>query len=450
MPYDLQAALEGSPYLLDESGAQKLEKVIKDVNERVGLLRSTGRLTADTLRRYYGSTRYEQIAESNALEGSTLSVGETEIAVSKGVTLTGHDPGYIRDAVALNKALNRITELAQEHTATNMEQLKELHELILEGRNAAGQFRNVPVRISGSAHRPPATWREVMDQMESWELWSREHGDLPAPIRAIVLHAWLAHIHPFVDGNGRTARAITNLELVRAGYPPLIIRKRQDRERYINALQASDSGGDIGPFAELLLDRCNAALVGLEGAAREMESYNPQAIRIQRARERTLSIWNSSVSLLYSIICDRLFASLDGNAEIETTLYSESWSLDEYVQLCEGYPISRSWAFRVVINVPGLPPVDRLAWIGYRSDSLKKSTKTTTSCPSLFWSERNPTSYPPWIQVDSTAPGLRELSNTPGEGDDWHALTSDGGYRSLSTTQAAQAIVDGLVNLLTR
>jgi hypothetical protein len=78
------------------------------------MLRQTGELTEQTLRNYYGEKRFEQVAESNAIEGSTLSVGETELAVLKGVTITGHDPAYARDAIALDKALNRIAELARQ------------------------------------------------------------------------------------------------------------------------------------------------------------------------------------------------------------------------------------------------------------------------------------------------------------------------------------------------
>jgi Fic family protein len=206
------------------------------IEDRVSVLRSHGTLNDQTLKQYYGERRFEQVAESNALEGSTLSVGETELAVLTGVTITGHDPGYVRDAIALDKALSRITEIAREkEPPTGITQLREVQALLLEDRPGAGIFRRERVTIRGSRHIPPKSWQAIMSQMEQWENWSVSNATLPAPIRSMVLHAWLTHVHPYIDGNGRTARAIGNLELIRAGYPPIIIKK-VERERYLDAL----------------------------------------------------------------------------------------------------------------------------------------------------------------------------------------------------------------------
>jgi len=98
-----------------------------------------------------------------------------------------------------------------------------------------------------------------MRGMENWENWSAENSDLPAIIRATVLHAWLAQIHPFIDGNGRTARAITNLELIRAGYPTIIIHNK-DRDRYIDALAKADESGELIEFFNLMVAGASEAL----------------------------------------------------------------------------------------------------------------------------------------------------------------------------------------------
>lgn len=94
--------------------------------------------------------------------------------------------------------------------------------------------------------------------MEDWEAWSRANDGDQAFLRAIVLKTWLTHIHPFSDGNGRTARAVMNLELIRAGLPSIIIRY-EDRTRYYDALVDSDLGGDLGPISELILARVEDA-----------------------------------------------------------------------------------------------------------------------------------------------------------------------------------------------
>lgn len=164
------------PYLLEDAAAKSLCKDLATMDERVITLRATGVLSETTLQQYYGRTRFEQIAESNALEGSTLDVGETELAILKGVTLTGHDPQYVRDAKQLDLALKRLTELARSQQPTSILHVKEIHELILGDRPSAGHFRATPVQLRGQRHKPPATWSEVMRGIEQWETWSQHYA----------------------------------------------------------------------------------------------------------------------------------------------------------------------------------------------------------------------------------------------------------------------------------
>ena len=263
-------SLDGSPYSLEETGGWVWQKAA-ELQERVDELREQGRLSEQTLRAYFGDTRFRQIAESNAIEGNTLSVEETETAVLKGTAIAGHDPAYAKDAVNLSKALERMVELAGDASPATLDQVKELHALILGEAPGAGLFRSQPVRIAGSDHRPPVSWKDVMSAMEDWENWSASNENSPALPRAAVLHTWLTHIHPFTDGNGRTARAVMNLELIRAGLPSIIIH-RKDRLRYYDALAESDLGGGLGPIFDLILDRTEDALRDLERRATRFES----------------------------------------------------------------------------------------------------------------------------------------------------------------------------------
>ena len=157
--------LEGTPYLLDSTSLEQVRHRMDAIEEHVSLLRKSGTLSEKTIRDYYGEKRFEHVAESNALEGSTLSVGETELAVLKGVTITGHDPAFVRDAIALDHALNRITDLARERdTPTNIEQLHEIHSLLLGDRLGAGIFRQECVTIRGARHTPPKNWDQIMSR----------------------------------------------------------------------------------------------------------------------------------------------------------------------------------------------------------------------------------------------------------------------------------------------
>ncbi|MES2735671.1 MAG: Fic family protein [Verrucomicrobiota bacterium] len=449
MNFDVSRCLSNTPYNLESAPAIALGKELHEIHDRVATLRSRGQLTRATLERYYGNTRYEQVAESNAIEGSPLTVPETKLAVLKGTTLTGLDPGYVRDAQSLNKALERLFVMASDPAPLEILQVKELHGIILEGRYGAGSFRNEPVTIVGSTHKPPRDWKAVMDEMEKLEAWSLQNEKIDPILRGVVLHAWFAHIHPFIDGNGRTARAITNLELIRNGYPSIIIRRNQDRDRYIDALRESDYGGDISQMADLVIERFHGALLGLEQAAKEVEGYDPATQKIRLAQQRNLNVWNSSVELLFQVLRVRLEPMLENvGGKLNAHVYRGTLSLDEYVHLCKMETLAKSWAFKIEINVPGLGNLERLAWIGFQNADLRHYLSGKAASPTLYWSQPNPERFPPWLQSFDDAPGVCAMTITPGEGDAWHTIDSNSNFKTLSTTQLAQTIADGMVKLL--
>lgn len=439
--------LDHSPYLLESAAEQEIAHQIIELEERANLLRRSGALTEETLVSYYGEKRFVQVAESNAIEGSTLSVGETELAVLKGMTITGHDPGYIRDARALDAALQRMTVMARENRSpTNIEQLLELHSLILGDRPSAGTFRNEPVRIKGSDHRPPRYWREIIAEMETWQRWSEENANAPAVLRAIILHAWLVHIHPFLDGNGRTARAITNLELVRAGYPPVIIKKKE-RERYIEALSESDSGGDIRAFFELSLERIEGAFVGLEISAKQKQGYSPLQEKIRRRQEQQLNIWDASVHLLVKAIDHFVHEEIDAvNGNVYIKEFTSPLDLEDYIALCDRKTAQRSWVFITNLVIPGFPKQVRLAYLGYRTPTMFHWLEDEGG-PSIFWSRKNESGYPKWLSTEEQAPFAVEITTKQGAGDEWYARKTDGSLSKLATTELARQIARSLVEM---
>lgn len=440
--------LENTPYTLDAAASAQVRERLQLIEERVALLRSTGALTDSTLRDYYGEKRFEQVAESNAIEGSTLSAGETELAVLKGITITGHDPAYIRDAVALDNALLRITELARlKDTPTNISQLHEVHTLLLTDRRGAGIFRNEPVAIRGAKHVPPKTWGAVMSDMESWQHWSSVNATLPAPIRAVVLHAWLTHIHPYIDGNGRTARAFANLELIRAGYPPIIIKKKE-RDRYLECLSESDDGGDIRSLVELVFDRIEGALIGLELSAKRKQGFNPVLERIKALQEKQLRIWETSIRLLATMIENNIGTTLaEVGGTCSTHIFEQPIDLQEYVEICAGRAVPRSWAFTIAIDIPGIPTLVKLAYIGHRSGRMFHHLNI--GGPSLYWSSKNPNGFPKWISDGAASPHAIEITAQAGFGDDWCVRSADDLISPSSTAMLAAKISDAIVAQMT-
>lgn len=432
-------------YLLEPQAASNLEKELVSLQERVELLREHGTLSDETLRSYYGEKRFEQVAESNAIEGSTLDVGETKLAMLKGTTLTGHDPAYVRDAIALGKAIERLEEMARGKEPTSLEELLELHRILFGERPGGGEVRNEPVALSGSAHRPPETRQEVRVWLTKWQQWSLDHRDAPPLIRATVLHAWLTWIHPFVDGNGRSARAITTLELVRAGYPPLIIRRNKDRDRYIDALRASDDAGDLGPLFQLFIEREHDALRDLERTAKRWQGYDAVAERIRKAQAQRLRVFLTSIELLVEMLQLELDRILEGvGGEVRVVRYDDAVSVEDFIALCERSSAGNNWGFRVELQAPAVAPLHRLAWIGYRSSEMDAQVKADARGPSLFWSVPNPEKYPPWVAAGDRSPAYAELGTHADRGDVWIVRDLEGCVREERPSDVARRLAQAL------
>lgn len=435
--------LDGSPYSLEETGRWAVEKAA-DLERRVELLRNAGRLTEQTLRAYFGDTRFEQVAESNAIEGSTLSAGETALAIMQGITITGHDPAYSRDAINLSNALERLVELAKESSATDIDQVQELHRLILADAPTAGVFRSQPVRISGSPHTPPATWPEVMAGMEDWERWSSDNDGASALLRAIVLHTWLTHIHPYADGNGRTSRAVMNLELIRAGLPSVIIR-RKDRLRYYEALAESDMGGDLQPIVELVVERAEDALRRLEHTASAEQGYDRQRAELKEAQRRQVGIWNDAVRLLFSLVDDALEVAFEGIGQVTTFWYEDELSIDDFIALSQGDSAGNSWLFRIHVEASGIGSRRYLAWTGYRSYEMWHSHGIGRG-PSIFWSVPDQSGERRWVKDDSESPGIVELTLELPNVDQWIGKLPDGEFRNFKPSGAARRIASSILD----
>ena len=393
--------MQGTPYLIPDEAREPLRQTLEELCRRVELLRSKT-LTAETLKNAYGDTIFEQVAESNAIEGSTLDVNETRLAITQGITLSGHDPNYVHDAQRLHNALVQMQELSRSSDPLNMTDIRGLHHLILEGDRASGEFRCVPVKISGAAHTPPTTQMEVQTQMRNLGDWSVRNRDLPSPIRAVVLHTWLAHIHPFLDGNGRTARALANLELIKGGFPPVIIRKT-DRERYYQALADSDQG-NLLPFLDFFIEKVTDALNYLEQKATEYQGYNPIEQVAERMYRNSYEIYNNAIRLLISHIDGLLTIIKDKSPgfDFELRRYSDSLSFEDFKSLAIlRKSIANSWCFSIKASLAGYEQ-QFLAKVGFRSYEMNRLLESNIGpAPSLFWNVPNPDLYPRWRKEPS-------------------------------------------------
>lgn len=199
---------------------------------------------------------------SNALEGNTLSRAETALVVEKGITVEGKTLVEHLEATSHALAFEMVLDLAKNSNQPIDEHvILDIHRLILAkiDENNAGRYRRVPVRIAGSTVIMPNPVK-VPDLMVEFTNWLNEQtGKLHPVDLASHAHYKLVSIHPFVDGNGRTARLLMNLILMQAGFPPAIISNKI-RKRYLDCLESAQLGGSLDNFLQLIYEAVDQSL----------------------------------------------------------------------------------------------------------------------------------------------------------------------------------------------
>lgn len=206
-----------------------LIQIIDDKKKKLDHMRP---LTKGELSRLTEEFTVEYTYNSNAIEGNTLTLRETDM-VLRGLTIDQKPLKDHMEAVGHKEAFDYINELVKEKVPISESVIKQIHSLVLaDKREDRGVYRRVSVRIMGAFHEPvpPYLIGEKMEKLLSTFSKSTEH----IVTRLARFHIEFERIHPFIDGNGRTGRLLVNLELMKAGFPPIDI-KFSDRKAYYNA-----------------------------------------------------------------------------------------------------------------------------------------------------------------------------------------------------------------------
>ena len=222
--------------------------------------------------------RVELTYTSNAIEGNTLTRRETAVVIEKGLTVGGKSLREHLEATNHARAIDAVYLLIKKRPSQlASHDLLSLHTLILRGIDDAnaGRYRNIPIRISGSAVVMPNPLK-VPDLMEEFMRWLTARNSLHPVAFAGEAHYRLVTVHPFVDGNGRTARLLMNLLLLMRGYPPAIIHPRE-RLAYIGALEKAQLGGSRSEFDALIAKAADRSLeIYLKAARGETAEAEPE------------------------------------------------------------------------------------------------------------------------------------------------------------------------------
>lgn len=206
--------------------------------------------TLKSLREYY---RVGLTYTSNALEGNSLTESETKVIIEDGLTIEGKPLRDVYEAVGHAQAYDYLYDLSHQ-VPLSEEIICHLHQLFYQQIEPlkAGKYRQVPVFISGSQYAvaPVAEIGKRMAQLLQW--YNNNEGKLHPVVLAAELHKRFVFIHPFVDGNGRMARLLMNLSLMRNDYNIAII-PAITRSEYISSLEKAHTDEQV--FVDFITDR---------------------------------------------------------------------------------------------------------------------------------------------------------------------------------------------------
>lgn len=224
-------------------------RIRKRLDEKLSKLNKLRPLSALQVQKLREQLEIEMTYNSNAIEGNSLTLRETWLVLHEGMTIKGKPLKDHLEAKDHKEALDFLYELVSGNRCTISEHLiRQLHQLVVQEteKEWAGRYRNGAVIIGGAKHMPPEAI-DVPRQMANLIQWlKKKEGKLHTVELAAIVHHKLAATHPFFDGNGRTARLVMNVLLMRKGFPLAIILKN-DRKKYYDVLQKAD-GGDLAPL----------------------------------------------------------------------------------------------------------------------------------------------------------------------------------------------------------
>lgn len=233
-------------------GRQSLPQLLQEIDtlrDRLSVLRT------EEMASLLHALDIEYTFESNRIEGNTLSLRETGLIIDRGLTVGGKSMREHLEALNHYEAVVWLRELVHEQALMSESLIKQLHGLVLRGidRDNAGRYRSIPVMIAGSRHVPPQPWQVPMLMEACLRQYAVEETTLHPVEVAARMHERIATIHPFVDGNGRTARLVMNCLLLQQGYPVANIGgDAETRLAYYQALETVNVDGDFTPFLRFI------------------------------------------------------------------------------------------------------------------------------------------------------------------------------------------------------
>lgn len=182
-----------------------------------------------TVKSYMQSFELEYTHNSTAIEGNTLTLLETKVVIEEGLSVGGKHLREIYEVINHNKAYQYIKKCISEDLILSEEIIKNIHNILMENIMSNEMYQQIKNFYFDLLEKKFAN--EI--ELAAWT------------------HAEFVRIHPFVDGNGRTARLIMNYQLMKKGFLPISIKK-ESRLEYFNTLEEYAVKGNLDPFVDML------------------------------------------------------------------------------------------------------------------------------------------------------------------------------------------------------
>ncbi|MEA3458035.1 MAG: Fic family protein, partial [Candidatus Thermoplasmatota archaeon] len=206
-------------------------------------------LPKGAVKRILEDIRLRHTYHSDAIEGNTLTLQETKLVLEEGITIGGKSLKDHIEAKNDAEAFDIMVELVNSKKEISQEIIQKIHEFATKGiLKNPGQYRTENVTITGVKIRPPS-FLKIVRLIDEY-IQNIQKLKLQTIKKAAYIHHEFVRIHPFLDGNGRVARLLTNFYLMKQGYPPIVIQK-EDRKNYYKSLNKADHG-NLSDFATFI------------------------------------------------------------------------------------------------------------------------------------------------------------------------------------------------------
>lgn len=213
-------------------------RIVKRISEKKQLLDKHRPLPKIALQKLQENFIIEWTYNSNAIEGNTLTLGETRLVLETGITISGKPLKDHLEATNHKEAIIYLLDLIKKNKKITEQVIRDIHAIVVKNieKEYAGRFRAGQVRILGADFIPPNYLKipKLIEDLIKW-LYGSDSKKKYILDQAAFFHHRFETIHPFYDGNGRTGRLLMNLILMQKGYPPIII-SNTDRKKYLHAL----------------------------------------------------------------------------------------------------------------------------------------------------------------------------------------------------------------------